>query len=163
MPIQTAAIPILLAGKNAYLNSETGTGKTLAYLLPLLCGIDPASHDLQAMILAPTHELAIQIQRVAVALTQTSGLPIRTILLIGGTAIPRQLEKLKKKVTEQDYIMRRSDKISALEKEVEWYKEESLYQKKQVTDMKVECDRVRRESQDAHMQIRELEEVLSKY
>lgn len=59
--------------------------------------------------------------------------------------------------------MRRSDKISALEKEVEWYKEESLYQKKQVTDMKVECDRVRRESQDAHMQIKELEEVLSKY
>ncbi|MEI8122668.1 MAG: DEAD/DEAH box helicase [bacterium] len=97
MPIQSAAIPLLLAGKNAYLNSETGTGKTLAYLLPLLGGINPAVPELQAMILAPTHELAIQIQRVALALTQNSGLPIRTILLIGGTAIPRQLEKLKKK------------------------------------------------------------------
>ncbi|MEI8352234.1 MAG: DEAD/DEAH box helicase [bacterium] len=97
MPIQTAAIPRLLAGKNAYLNAETGTGKTLAYLLPLFCGIDPAVPELQAMILAPTHELAIQIQRVATALAQNAGLPIRTILLIGGTALPRQLEKLKKK------------------------------------------------------------------
>jgi len=97
MPIQTAAIPRLLAGKNAYLNAETGTGKTLAYLLPLFCGIDPALPELQAMVLAPTHELAIQIQRVATALAQNAGVPIRTILLIGGTALPRQLEKLKKK------------------------------------------------------------------
>lgn len=97
MPIQVAAIPALLEGKNAYLNSETGTGKTLAYLLPLLCRIDPAVAELQAMVLAPTHELAIQIQRVVGTLVQNSGLPIRTVLLIGGTAIPRQLEKLKKK------------------------------------------------------------------
>lgn len=97
MPIQSAALPDLLVGKNAYLNSETGTGKTLAYLLPLFCRIDPAVSELQAMILAPTHELAIQIQRVAGTLVQNSGLPIRTVLLIGGTAIPRQLEKLKKK------------------------------------------------------------------
>lgn len=97
MPIQAAAIPPLLEGRNAYLNSETGTGKTLAYLLPLLCRIDPARAELQAMILAPTHELAIQIQRVAGTLVQNSGLPLRTVLLIGGTAIPRQLEKLKKK------------------------------------------------------------------
>jgi len=97
MPIQVAAIPALLEGKNAYLNSETGTGKTLAYLLPLLCRIDPAVSELQAMVLAPTHELAIQIQRVVGTLVQNSGLPIRTVLLIGGTAIPRQLEKLKKK------------------------------------------------------------------
>jgi len=97
MPIQIAALPALLAGKNAYLNSETGTGKTLAYLIPLLCRIDPTLPEPQAMVLAPTHELAIQIQRVAIALIQNSGLPIRTILLIGGTALPRQLEKLKKK------------------------------------------------------------------
>ena len=97
MPIQAAALPTLVAGKNAYLNSETGTGKTLAYLLPLLCRINPALAEPQAMVLAPTHELAIQIQRVATTLVQNSGLPIRTILLIGGTALPRQLEKLKKK------------------------------------------------------------------
>ena len=97
MPIQVAALPVLLAGKNAYLNSETGTGKTLAYLLPLFCRLDPAIDDLQGLILAPTHELAIQIQRVAGALAQSSGIPIRTILLIGGTALPRQIEKLKKK------------------------------------------------------------------
>ncbi len=97
MPIQVAALPTLLAGKNAYLNSETGTGKTLAYLLPLFCRMDPAATELQAMILAPTHELAIQIQRIVGALAQNSGLPIRSVLLIGGTALPRQIEKLKKK------------------------------------------------------------------
>ncbi len=42
-PIQSAAIPLLMAGKDAYLNAETGTGKTLAYLLPLFARIDPAA------------------------------------------------------------------------------------------------------------------------
>ncbi len=60
-PIQSAAIPLLLDGKDAYLNAETGTGKTLAYLLPLFTRIDPALAATQVVIVAPTHELAIQI------------------------------------------------------------------------------------------------------
>lgn len=95
--IQVAALPELLAGKSAYLNSETGTGKTLAYLLPLLCRIDPARAETQAIVVAPTHELAIQIHRQACSLTQNSGLPIRSVLLIGGTLLQRQIDKLKKK------------------------------------------------------------------
>jgi len=97
MPIQAAAIPLLLTGKSAYLNAETGTGKTLAYLLPLFCRVDPALEATQVIVVAPTHELAIQIQRQAGLLAQNAGLPVRSILLIGGTAMQRQLDKLKKK------------------------------------------------------------------
>jgi superfamily II DNA/RNA helicase len=96
-PIQVAAIPELLQGKSAYLQAETGTGKTLAYLLPLYSKIDPKLANAQVLVIAPTHELAIQIQRECTDLSQMSGLPIRVVLLIGGTPRERQLDKLKKK------------------------------------------------------------------
>jgi ATP-dependent RNA helicase DeaD len=96
-PIQVAALPVLLEGKDAYLQAETGTGKTLAYLLPIFCRLDAAQATTQAAILAPTHELAIQIHRQCCDLAQNAGRPIRTVLLIGGTATDRQIEKLKKK------------------------------------------------------------------
>lgn len=96
-PIQDAALPVLLAGRDAYLHSETGTGKTLAYLLPIFCRLDAAQAATQAIIIAPTHELAIQIQRHSCDLAQHAGWPIRTLLLIGGTSTERQIDKLKKK------------------------------------------------------------------
>lgn len=95
--IQAAAIPSLLRGENLYLHAETGSGKTIAYLLPLLTRIDPKLPNVQAVIIAPTYELAIQIQRQCADLIQSSGSAIRIMLLIGGTAVSRQLEKLKKK------------------------------------------------------------------
>ncbi len=97
MPIQVEALPVLLAGKDAYINSETGTGKTLAYLLPLFCRMQVDLAATQVVVVAPTHELAIQIQRQACDLAQNAGMPIRTLLLIGGTVMQRQLDKLKKK------------------------------------------------------------------
>ena len=97
MPVQEAAIPVLMAGKSAMLVSRTGSGKTLAYLLPILAGIDPDSMRLQALILAPTHELAMQIQRVAADLSREAGLGVRVQALIGGAAVSRQIEGLKKK------------------------------------------------------------------
>lgn len=96
-PIQSAAIPVLLAGKDAYLNAETGTGKTLAYLLPLVARIDPALAATQVVIVAPTHELAIQIHRQSCDLAQNAKRAIRSVLLIGGTPTDRQIEKLKAK------------------------------------------------------------------
>jgi superfamily II DNA/RNA helicase len=96
-PIQSAAMPVLMAGKDAYLNAETGTGKTLAYLLPLFTRIDPAQAATQVVIVAPTHELAIQIHRQSCDLAQNAGRAIRSVLLIGGTATDRQIEKLKAK------------------------------------------------------------------
>ena len=95
--IQVAALPVLLAGTDAYLNSETGTGKTLAYLLPIFCRLDAEQEATQVVIVAPTHELAIQIQRQCSDLAQDAGLPIRSLLLIGGTSMDRQIDKLKKK------------------------------------------------------------------
>jgi len=96
-PIQSAALPVLLAGKDAYLNAETGTGKTLAYLLPLMARIDPAQAATQVVIVAPTHELSIQIHRQSCELARNAGQAIRSVLLIGGTATTRQIEKLKSK------------------------------------------------------------------
>jgi superfamily II DNA/RNA helicase len=96
-PIQIAAMPVLLDAKDAYLHAETGTGKTLAYLLPILSRLDIALAATQAVVVAPTHELAIQIHRQCCDLAQNAGWPIRSVLLIGGTATDRQIEKLKKK------------------------------------------------------------------
>lgn len=97
MASQVAAVPILLEGKDAYLCSETGTGKTLAYLLPIFSRINVNLAATQVIIIAPTHELAIQIQRQCCDLAQNAGLPLRTLLLIGGTSMERQIDKLKKK------------------------------------------------------------------
>lgn len=96
-PIQIAALPVLLAGQDAYLHAETGTGKTLAYLLPIFCRLDAEQAATQVVIVAPTHELAIQIQRQCCDLAQNAGRPIRSLLLIGGTSTDRQIDKLKKK------------------------------------------------------------------
>jgi ATP-dependent RNA helicase DeaD len=96
-PIQIASYPVLMAGKDAYLHAETGTGKTLAYLVPLFARLDAAQPVTQVVIVAPTHELAIQIHRQSCDLAQNAGWPIRSVLLIGGTATDRQIEKLKKK------------------------------------------------------------------
>lgn len=95
--IQTSAIPQLLEGKSAYVSAETGTGKTLAYLLPLIANTDLEQKATQTIIIAPTHELALQIHRTATAFAQHSYLPLRALLLLGGTSMKRQLEKLKKK------------------------------------------------------------------
>lgn len=97
MPIQLEAIRPLRAGKDAYVSAETGMGKTLAYLLPIFLKMDPAVPNAQAIVLAPTHELASQIHQQALRLAQNSGLPIKSLLLIGGANTNRQVEKLKKK------------------------------------------------------------------
>ena len=95
--IQAAFIPAARAGENLIGEAPTGTGKTLAYLLPILERIDPAARMAQALILAPTHELAMQIAGVAREIAQAAGLPVGVQTLIGGANIKRQMEALKKK------------------------------------------------------------------
>ena len=97
LPVQETAIPALIEGADAYVSAATGTGKTLAYLLPILGKIDSSISNAQAIVLAPTHELASQIHQQVLRLAQHSGLPVRSLLLIGGASTKRQLEKLKKK------------------------------------------------------------------
>ncbi|OPA80086.1 DEAD/DEAH box helicase [Paenibacillus selenitireducens] len=91
--IQEAAIPVALEGKDVIAQSQTGTGKTLAYLIPMLQRIQPDLKQLQGLILAPTQELAMQIFREADNYGQTMGITVQS--LIGGAASKRQLEKLK--------------------------------------------------------------------
>lgn len=93
-PVQEAAIPVLAAGRDALIRSGTGTGKTLAYLLPMLQRLDPSLAKLQGLVLAPTRELGAQIYQVIQELTE--GTDIRSQMLIGGAAIGRQIERLKK-------------------------------------------------------------------
>ncbi len=96
-PVQTQSAEVLMSGKDAFISSETGTGKTLAYLLPLLSRIDSGVPALQTMIIAPTHELSVQVHNQIQRLIQHSGLALRSQLLIGETPLKRQIEKLKKK------------------------------------------------------------------
>ena len=96
-PVQVQAISIVQAGSDTYINAETGSGKTLAYLLPLYQVLNVERSATQVLIIVPTHELALQIHRVSCDLAQHAGMVVRNVLLIGGTASDRQIEKLKKK------------------------------------------------------------------
>jgi len=91
--VQAETIPILLGGSDVSARSQTGTGKTLAYLLPMLQRLNANSNALQAVILSPTQELAMQIVRVAEVYAEP--LNLRVQQLIGGAALKRQVEKLK--------------------------------------------------------------------
>lgn len=92
-PVQAECIPAALEGRDVLAQSQTGTGKTLAYLLPLLQNIHADEKALQGLVLAPTQELAMQIVREAEKYGESLG--IRVQALIGGAAIKRQLERLK--------------------------------------------------------------------
>jgi len=63
-PMQEEAVPLIEHATNTILLSPTGTGKTLAFVLPLLKVLNPSSRDVQALIIVPSRELAIQIEQV---------------------------------------------------------------------------------------------------
>ncbi len=94
--IQQQAIPNILAGHHVVGRSKTGSGKTLAYLLPLLMKMDASVKDLQGIVLAPTHELAMQIYRVLEELVAEADTSFYIDVFIGSANVKRQLEKLKK-------------------------------------------------------------------
>lgn len=94
-PIQLKAIPQIMEGKDVIAESPTGTGKTLAYLLPLLEKIDPDQSSPQALILASSRELVMQINEEVRIWSQGSS--INGAAFIGGANVKRQLEKLKKR------------------------------------------------------------------
>lgn len=95
--IQREALPRIMAGGSLIGRAPTGTGKTLAYLLPVLAGLQTESRAVQAVILAPTYELAMQIAGEAREMIAASGLSLRVQGLIGGANIARQIDKLKEK------------------------------------------------------------------
>lgn len=95
--IQSMTIPLALENKDIIGESETGSGKTLAYLLPIFQEIDLSKNETVAIILAPTHELVVQIDKEIKLLSKNSEIDITSTTIIGGVNIKRQVEKLKKK------------------------------------------------------------------
>ena len=95
--IQTQIIPLALTNKDIIGRSQTGSGKTLAYLLPLYEKIDINKKEMQIIILAPTHELVMQVYNTINSLSQNSGVNVTAASIIGDANINRQIEKLRLK------------------------------------------------------------------
>lgn len=96
-PIQMQMIPVGLLGRDILASADTGSGKTAAFLLPVIIRALPESKTPSAVILTPTRELAIQIEKQAKELM--SGLPrMKTVLLVGGLPLPPQLYRLRQHV-----------------------------------------------------------------
>ena len=95
-PVQSEVIPRILSGENVLFESETGTGKTFAYLLPLITKLDSEElkdhQKVRIIVVAPTFELASQINGACKSVTSH-----KSALLIGGAPLKRQIETLKEK------------------------------------------------------------------
>lgn len=96
-PIQEQTIPLILSHQDVIAQSHTGSGKTLAFLLPLFQKIDVTKREMQVLILAPTHELVMQIDAQVKLLATNSGEAITSTTIIGGANIDKQIKKLKEK------------------------------------------------------------------
>lgn len=93
-PIQEGAIPVILRGEDVVCQAQTGTGKTLAFLLPMLAKLDPKKPKLQGLILTPTRELALQITtELKRWLDKESG--FRVLAVYGGQDVEAQMRKLE--------------------------------------------------------------------
>ncbi|MFC3882945.1 DEAD/DEAH box helicase [Bacillus songklensis] len=114
--IQERLIPALLRGESAIGQSQTGTGKTHAYLLPLIENIEPEREEVQVVITAPTRELANQIHHEVLKITKfcEEGKQITAKCLIGGTDKQKAIEKLK---TQPQIVVGTPGRIHDLAKE----------------------------------------------
>ena len=95
-PVQGGAIPYFMDWKDVIAKAPTGTGKTFAFGIPMVEHIDPAREEVQALVLAPTRELAVQIQEELRDLCEFKE-GVRTVCLYGGAPIDKQINTLKKK------------------------------------------------------------------
>ena len=103
-PVQSAAIPFILAGRDVLAAAQTGTGKTAAFVLPLLerlkghanGGFSPARHPVRVLILTPTRELAVQVGEFVKTYGRSSAL--RSAVVYGGTRIDPEIKLLWKGV-----------------------------------------------------------------
>ena len=93
-PIQASAIPVIMADRDVVGQAQTGTGKTAAYSIPVLEKIDPDLKKLQAVILCPTRELAVQVAEEIRKLAKYMS-DIKVLPVYGGQEIVRQIKSLK--------------------------------------------------------------------
>ena len=92
-PIQRDIIPLMLAGSDVTGQAQTGTGKTAAFAIPILQQLDPPARLPQALVVAPTRELALQVAEMTQALGQY--LEVNVLAIYGGTAYSQQLAGLR--------------------------------------------------------------------
>ena len=123
MPVQSRALPYLLEGRDLMVQSRTGSGKTGTYLLPLMARLNPVMPAVQALILVPTRELAVQVEQEAKTLFKGSGFTVAAVY--GGVGYGKQMDALRQGVSVVvgtpgsglDHLLRRTlnlDHISAL-------------------------------------------------
>jgi len=120
MPVQARTIPYFLAGHDAMIQSKTGSGKTGAFILPLLEKINPAQKSVQVLVLVPTRELALQVAGQAKLLGQSAGL--QSVVVYGGVGYEEQNRMLKEGVQLVvgtpgrilDHLQRRTLSLSSL-------------------------------------------------
>jgi ATP-dependent RNA helicase DeaD len=93
-PIQQRTIPLLLEGRDVVGQAQTGTGKTAAFALPILERLEPASAAVQALVLTPTRELAIQVAEAFHTYAKHMG-GVRVLPVYGGQPIGQQLRRLQ--------------------------------------------------------------------
>lgn len=95
--VQKQAIPQAINNRDLIVQSETGSGKTFAYLLPLFKKVDAKKREMQGIILTPTHELGIQVHRQIELLSEGSEVKVNSAVILGNVNIQRQIDKLKEK------------------------------------------------------------------
>ena len=93
--VQYLSINKILENKDLLVKSQTGSGKTLAYLLPMFEKIDTTKKETQVLILAPTHELVMQIDNQAKLLSKNSNIDVTSFSVIGEVNIQKQIKNLK--------------------------------------------------------------------
>ena len=93
--IQQLSIPKALENKDIIGEAHTGSGKTLAYLIPLFHKINTEKREMQAIILAPTHELVMQIESQIKLLNTNSETNVTSLTIMGESNIEKQIKKLK--------------------------------------------------------------------
>lgn len=95
-PVQVQAIPVLLEGRDVLGQAQTGTGKTAAFALPMLNGLDSATQGVQGLVIEPTRELAIQVTRAIRDLGQHRR--VNVLAVYGGQSYDRQIRRLERGV-----------------------------------------------------------------
>jgi len=91
-PIQEASIPIALAGRDILARAKNGTGKTGAYAIPIMERIDVSKNELQALIMVPTRELALQTSQICIELSKHMG--CKVMVTTGGTNLKEDIMRL---------------------------------------------------------------------
>nr|CAD7201478.1 unnamed protein product [Timema douglasi] len=95
-PIQEASIPIALSGKDVLARAKNGTGKTGAYSIPVLEQVDPKKDCIQALVIVPTRELALQTSQICIELAKH--MEVKVMVTTGGTNLRDDIMRIYQKV-----------------------------------------------------------------